>query len=108
MALFVDPLMNHGWVLRGRAVANCHLFTGRLALVELPALAEQIGMRRACLPAHASVPHYELTPSRRRDAIALGTLEVDPHQAVEIRHHSRFAALSPSVAPQRRALPLKA
>jgi len=39
---------------------------------------------------------------------ALGALEVDPHQAVEIRHHWRVATLSPSVAPQRRALPLKA
>ena len=67
MALFVDPLINHGWVLRGRAGANGHLFTGRLALVELHALAEQIGMRRACLPAHALVPHCDLTPSRWLD-----------------------------------------
>lgn len=83
MTVYVDPLMTHGWMLRGRPVQNCHMFTDG-DLEELHALAARIGLKRSWFQAHASTPHYDLTPSRRTAAIAAGAVEVTKHQAVDI------------------------
>ncbi len=99
MTIYVDPLMNHGWVIRGRKLPNCHLFTDSVDLAQLHALAERIGMRRAWFQAHPSAPHYDLTPSRRREAIAVGAIEVDRRRAVEIWRQRRVAVLGLSDAP---------
>lgn len=45
MAVYVDPLMAHGWILRGRAVRSCHMFTDGDE-EELHSLAIRIGMKR--------------------------------------------------------------
>lgn len=82
MTIYVDPLMSHGWNLRGHAVQNCHLFTDG-TLDELHNFAAQIGMKRSWFQPH-STPHYDLTPSRRKVAVALGAVEVDRRQAVTI------------------------
>lgn len=82
MTIYVDPLMSHGWKLRGHAVQNCHLFSDA-GDDELHAFAERIGMKRAWFQAK-SVPHYDLTPSRRKCAVACGAVEVDRRQAVDL------------------------
>jgi len=83
MTVYVDPLMSHGWVLHGRSVKNCHMFTDG-TLEELHAIAERIGMMRSAFQASASTPHYDLTPERRAAAIGAGAVEVDRRQAVRI------------------------
>lgn len=84
MTVYVDPLMNHGWMLRGHVTANCHMFTDQLNLSELHEMAKRIGMKLAWFQGEASVPHYDLTGSRREAAIAAGAVEVDRRQAVGI------------------------
>jgi len=74
MSVYVDTLMDHGWVLRGRRVKSCHMIADTSE--ELHALAERIGMRRSWFQAKSSVPHYDLTASRRRAAVSLGAIEV--------------------------------
>lgn len=83
MAVYVDPLLAHGWVLRGRRTRSCHMFTDAADLAELHAMAERIGMRRSWFQ-DKSVKHYDLTPSRRAAAVAAGAVEVDIHRAVAI------------------------
>ena len=87
MTVYVDPLMNHGWVLHGRSTPNCHMFTDG-PLEELHALAETIGLRREWFQ-DKRVPHYDLTPENRAAAIAAGAVAVDRRRAVKIWRASR-------------------
>lgn len=82
MTVYVDPLMKHGWKMRGQPVRNCHLFTDG-QIDELHALASSIGMRRAWFQ-DKHVPHYDLTAARRRAAVEAGAIEVDRRIAVGI------------------------
>jgi hypothetical protein len=82
MTIYVDVQMNNGWKMYGRTVQNCHLFTDG-PVDELHAFAVRIGMKRTWFQ-DKSVQHYDLTPSRRRLAVAAGAVEVDRRQAVAI------------------------
>lgn len=86
MTIYVDPLMHNGWILRGRAIANCHLFTDQPELTELHEFAQRIGLKRDWFQWKDafSLPHYDLTPRRRAVAIAGGAVEVDRRQAVQL------------------------
>jgi hypothetical protein len=84
MAVYVDPLMSRGWIIYGRPVANCHLFTDALSLDELHAIAQRIGMQKRWFQNSASAPHYDLTPDRKFDAIAAGAIEVGSRHAAQI------------------------
>lgn len=91
MTVYVDPLEDFGWVMRGRRVKSCHMFTDGLGLDELHELAGKIGMHGAWFQKHRLAPHYDLTPSRRAAAIAAGAVEVDRRRAVEIWRARRAA-----------------
>lgn len=96
MAIYVDPLMDFGWSMYGRAVENCHLFTDELDLVSLHALAQKIGLKRAWFQDKKSIPHYDLTPSRRVKAVQAGAIEISWREAVTIIN-TRRALLKPSI-----------
>ncbi|PZR54612.1 MAG: DUF4031 domain-containing protein [Stutzerimonas stutzeri] len=89
MTVYVDPLAHWGWVMRGRVVQSCHLFTDTLELDALHDLAARIGMKRGWFQDKASAPHYDLTPSRCAAAIAAGAVQVDRHAAVAIWRQRR-------------------
>lgn len=80
MSVYVDPLMRHGWVLRGRATPSCHMYADTID--ELHAMAARIGMKRDWFQNHARLPHYDLTPSRRALAVANGAIEQTARQLV--------------------------
>ena len=103
MAVYVDSLVEWGWVLRGRSVASCHLFTDTLDLTELHAMAAAIGMKRSWFQDKRSAPHYDLTASRRARAVELGAIEVDRRQAAAITR-GRRALATLSVQPRQSAL----
>ena len=84
MAVYVDPLCNHGWVLRGRAVKSCHLFTDG-DIDELHAMAERIGLKRRWFQCgNKRLPHYDLTESRRNAAISLGVIALSRAEAARL------------------------
>lgn len=93
MTVYVDTLMDHGWVLRGYRVKSCHMFTDQVDLTELHDMAARIGMKRSWFQPSppASSPHYDLTSRRRTAAVAAGAVEVDRYQAREIRNQRRKA-----------------
>ena len=81
----VDPLMRHGWVIRGKPTASCHMWTDSEDMEELHRFAESIGLKRAWFqPATKprSINHYDLTPSKRAAAVAAGAIELDARDAV--------------------------
>lgn len=81
MAIYVDPLNDWGWKLRGHKVSSCHMFTDSLDLEELHTMAEKIGMKKEWFQTHKVVHHYDLTKSRRDLAISLGAKEVSWKEA---------------------------
>ncbi len=81
--IYVDPMKNRGWGYHGRDIQSCHLFTDG-ELDELHNFAIEIGMKISWFQTHNSVPHYDLTPSRRKSAVENGAKEVSQREAVEI------------------------
>ncbi len=59
----------------GRGKESCHLIAAG-DLEELHAFAKRLGLRREWFQGRASWPHYDLTPSKRAKAVALGAFEV--------------------------------
>ena len=53
----------------------CHLTTDG-DLEELHVFAEKLGMKRAWFQPHATLPHYDLVPSKRALAVRLGAREI--------------------------------
>ena len=80
--VYVDSLAEHGWLLRGRVVRSCHLFTDG-QLDELHRLAAQIGLRREWFQ-DGRLPHYDLTGSMRERAIRAGAWPVTRRKAAEL------------------------
>lgn len=84
MTIYVDKLEEWGWRLRGRTTPSCHMFTDTLDLEELHDLAARIGMKREWFQLSRQAPHYDLTPSRRAKAVALGAVELGRRESVAI------------------------
>ena len=84
MPVYVDPLQNWGWKIRGRRTPSCHMFTSSGDLEELHAVAEKIGLKREWLHNNPDHPHYDLTPARRAAALAEGVKEVCFKEAIAI------------------------
>ncbi|WP_321820834.1 MULTISPECIES: DUF4031 domain-containing protein [unclassified Burkholderia] len=98
MSIYVDELESWGWVLRGRKVQSCHMFTNSLDLEELHIFAERVGMKRTWFQEHRIAPHYDLTPSRRELAIRLGAISVDRRTASRIWRERRDAVSASPLA----------
>ncbi|MGE5513016.1 MAG: DUF4031 domain-containing protein [Bacteroidota bacterium] len=89
MTIYVDALRDNGWVLRGRRVQNCHMYTDG-PVDELHAMADRIGMRRSWFQADdARLPHYDLTPSRRAAALLNGAVEATSRDVWEQMKRNR-------------------
>lgn len=93
MTVYVDRLRNWGWTLRGHATMNCHMFTDQIDLTELHQMAQDIGMKRAWFQDKPSLPHYDLTASRRELAVEQGAIELDDYHAVAVWRARRFAVI---------------
>lgn len=82
MTIYVDELVAYqqeaksGGRYFGSGKQSCHMMTDG-DLEELHRFAERIGLRRAWFQGHnPRHPHYDLTPSKRAQAVRLGAQEV--------------------------------
>lgn len=87
MSVYVDPVMEHGGSKKFRWPRSCHMYADTLE--ELHAMATAIGMRREWFRRDADMPHYDLVPSRRAKAVALGAVQHERHQMVEFMRRRR-------------------
>lgn len=74
--IYVDMLINYGWKLG----PSCHLLADTEE--ELHEFAKSIGMKREWFQSGetTSMPHYDLTASRRKAAVMRGAIEIDRKQ----------------------------
>jgi hypothetical protein len=79
--IYVDPLRDNGWKLRGHRTLNCHLFAD--SPEELHEFAARLGMKRAWFQDDRRLPHYDLTPARRQEAVRLGAMEMTRRETGE-------------------------
>ena len=79
MNVYVDPLLNHGWKLG----PSCHMHALPGHEAELHAMASKIGLKRAWFQDKASIPHYDLTASKRALAVKAGAVEITLRECVE-------------------------
>jgi len=98
VAICVDPLVKWSCGVypygptRGK---SCHLFTNDGDLDALHELAASVGLRREWFQ-NDELPHYDLSPNKRDQAVAAGAIEVDRRYAIWLRRkgkrHSVIAA----------------
>lgn len=67
----------------------CHMWAD--TLTELHCMAKSIGLRRAWFQNRASLPHYDLTPGKRRLAIFYGAVEKSLTEHFKEKHTKRLA-----------------
>jgi len=80
MTVYVDPLVNNGWVLYGKLVPSCHMWADTPE--ELHAMAARIDLKREWAQEKGTVLHYDLTPSKREAALKEGAAALSLREAV--------------------------
>lgn len=83
MAVFVDNVFIH---VRGNVW--CHMACDSSDLTELHQMAKAIGLRRDWLH-NGSIPHYDVTASKRLMAIKLGAIPIDKTDMVRLMQSYR-------------------
>ncbi len=84
MAIYVDELRDvRALIGRGRPGLWCHMVSDD-GLEPLHALAHRLGLPRHAFQVHPRHPHYDLTPSLRAQAVALGAVEVTTRQLAKL------------------------
>ncbi len=80
MHVYVDPLAHYGMKLYGKPIKSCHMYADIGFLIELHETADKIGLKRKWFQ-NVSVPHYDITRSKRELAVENGAIELDRNEA---------------------------
>ncbi len=76
MSVYVDPLhptlRNYKW----RWPQGCHLIAD--SEDELHTFAARLGLKRAWFQGDGTMPHYDLSPNKRNQAVRMGAYEITP------------------------------
>lgn len=91
MSVYVDWLCKHGWKMRGRTVESCHLLADTLD--ELHDFAQKIGLKRSWFQ-NGSAPHYDLTASRRIEAVKAGAIELTRATFPEVYRRAKMSRIT--------------
>ena len=87
MSVYVDPIMptlvNKNW----KYPRGCHLVADTIA--ELHSFAACLGLKSSWFQ-NRTMPHYDLTPNKRKLAVKIGAIEVDRKQFVELFKEQRL------------------
>ncbi|MCD6392439.1 MAG: DUF4031 domain-containing protein [Planctomycetes bacterium] len=89
MSVYVDPLQASVLKVNWRYPQGCHLIAD--SDDELHAFATRLGLKLGWFQDKSTMPHYDLTPNKRKQAVRLGAVELTLHQMAErIRSHRTF------------------
>ncbi len=91
MTVYVGELFKCVPVGMWRWNSACHMFADTDE--ELHEMAARLRMKRSWFQDRGGVPHYDLTPSKRKWAIGYGAREVDLHEEAEIIRSKRNVSL---------------
>lgn len=72
----------------GNGKMSCHMMVAG-DIEQLHKFAARIGLFRRYYQEKSSWPHYDLTPNRRANAIALGAIQIDSKRLAAIRREVR-------------------
>ena len=90
--IYVDQMLpcvpNRSWCWR----ENSHLFVVDEPIEALHAFALRLGLKRSWFQAQNSLPHYDLTRGKWRQAIKLGAVLVERSNLLEIHGEARRTA----------------
>lgn len=93
MTVYVDDLARYPTKIPCFRLGSCHMMADTLD--ELHAMAAKIGLKRAWFQDHPHHPHYDLTASKRVDALQAGAVyKSAKEQARERRARRSCAGLS--------------
>lgn len=81
MAVYVDPEFGHGGSATFRWLRSCHMYADTLE--ELMEFATKRLRLRADWFQDKRVPHFDLTPNKRKQAVGMGAVEHTRQQAVD-------------------------
>lgn len=81
MAVYVDWLMSHGWVMYGKTIQSCHMYADSEA--ELVEFAVSIGLKPRYLQRKSAL-HFDLTPTKRKLAVEAGAIELNRREGREL------------------------
>lgn len=87
MSVYVDSILPCACTKSWRWVGCCHLVADTLG--ELHTFAARLGLKRDWYQ-NKTMPHYDLTRSKRILAIKLGAMEVDRKQFAELLRKQRL------------------
>ena len=85
--IYVDELMNCSPNKNWRWPGACHLFADTQE--ELHGFAERLGLKRSWFQPKKELPHYDLTPNKRKQALLLGAQSVDRNKVAEMMRKNR-------------------
>ena len=88
MSVYVDNMQpvirNKNW----RYNKACHMVADSLS--ELHAMAKRLSLKRSWFqPGTPSLPHYDLTASKRQQAVRFGVIEITDEQLIEMLRERR-------------------
>lgn len=75
MAVYIDSANN-----KFRGMIMSHMIADTLD--ELHVMAKKIGMKKEWFQEDASFPHYDVSISRKKDALKLGAIEIERREIV--------------------------
>lgn len=84
--IYIDPLLDFGWKLRGYPQKNCHMISDT-SILELIDFAVSIGLKEKWIqyPKNKISPvHFDLTKKRRAEAIRKGAKELSRKEFVTL------------------------
>ncbi len=87
--ILVDEIRHYPQAVGSRKLWS-HM-TSDASEAELHEMAQAIGLRREWFQDHPTHPHYDITPPKRRAAIARGAVEVTSIEALRrcYKHHAQ-------------------
>ncbi len=95
--VYVDSIIVYPNAKRPFDKGSCHMTADTLE--ELHAMALRIGMKREWFQDHPLMPHYDLTPRRRKAAVILGATEETLMEGARRRKAAREAARNRELPP---------
>lgn len=99
MSVYVDTMRPTRKTSSWPFIASCHMVAD--TQVELFEIAENLGLLDRWFQSHRTLPHYDLTTNKRRQAIQRGAQIKTPKELIQLSRTEEFRRnwnLNPTVA----------